>query len=176
MTDRGPAANGPAQELFRRALSRFPTGVTIVSTVFEGSEYVMTASSFTSVSLEPLQVLVCVARSTRFHDAVLTAGQWGVSLLAAHQAELSSRFATHGRDLDESLEGVPHRPGARLGMPLLDGALATFECRTTAAHDGGDHSIVVGEVLDVLLGGDPSPALVFHRGAYQQLAVAETDR
>jgi flavin reductase (DIM6/NTAB) family NADH-FMN oxidoreductase RutF len=163
----------PAQALFRQALGRFPTGVTLVSTLDDGAPMVMTASSFTSVSLDPLLVLVCVAHSTRFHPAVLRSREWGVSFLAAHQAELSNRFAAHGRDLDASLEDVEHHPGRVLGVPLLDGALATLECRTTAAYSEGDHTIVVGRVLDVVLGSDPSPALVFHRGGYQELEVLE---
>ncbi|HEV7209120.1 MAG TPA: flavin reductase family protein [Mycobacteriales bacterium] len=163
----------PDAEIFRAALGRFPTGVTVVSTVHEGMPHAMTASSFTSVSLEPLLVLVCVARATRFHPAVLAAGCWGVSMLAAHQVELSRRFATHDRDLDESLDGVSHRAGRWTGVPLLDGALATLECRTTATHDGGDHSIVVGEVLAIEVGDDLSPALVWHRGQYGRLAPAK---
>jgi flavin reductase (DIM6/NTAB) family NADH-FMN oxidoreductase RutF len=159
----------PTPDLFREALGRFPTGVTLVSTVHQGIPMLMTASSFTSVSLEPLLVLVCVSHSTRFHPAVLASGRWGISLLAAHQEDLSRRFATHGRDLDESLDGVPHHPGDETGVPLVDDALATFECRTTARYEAGDHTIVVGQVARVVLGKDPAPALVFHQGSYRQL-------
>ncbi len=164
-----PPDRSPDAEVFRAALGRFPTGVTVVSTIHDGVPHAMTASSFTSVSLEPLLVLVCVARSTRFHPAVLATGLWGVSMLAAHQVELSRRFAAHDRDLDESLEGVSHRAGQWTGVPLLEGALATLECRTTSTHDGGDHSIVVGEVLAIEVGDDLSPALVWHRGQYARL-------
>lgn len=156
----------PTAQAFRDAMGRFPTGVTVVGTTDAGTPLVMTASSFTSVSLEPLLVLVCVARSTRFHPSVLAAGAWGVSFLAAHQEELSRRFAVHGRDLDESLDEVPYHPGAVTGAPLLDGSLVTLECRTTATHDGGDHTIVVGEVVGLELGADQTPALVWHRGGY----------
>lgn len=169
-----PLPGRPDPVVFRDALGRFPTGVTVVSTLHEGIPYVMTASSFTSVSLEPLLVLVCVARSTRFHPVVLAAGAWGVSMLAAHQADLSRRFAAHGRDLDESLDGVPYRDGPLTGAPLLDGALAALECRTTAAHDGGDHTIVVGQVLAIHRGDDLTPALVWHRGTYQELQIGSS--
>jgi flavin reductase (DIM6/NTAB) family NADH-FMN oxidoreductase RutF len=165
----------PAPALFREALGRFPTGVTLVSTVHDGTAMLMTASSFTSVSLDPLLVLVCVARSTRFHPAVLATGRWGISLLAVHQVDLSRRFATHGRDLDESLDGVPHHPGEATGVPLIDDALATLECVTTATHDGGDHTIVVGQVERVVLGTDPAPALVFHQGGYRELEIVIND-
>lgn len=159
-----------AARLFRDALGRFPTGVTLVSTLAaDGTPMVMTASSFTSVSLDPLLVLVCVAHSTRFHAPVLAAGRWAVSLLAAHQVDLSRRFAVHGRDADSSLAGVVHHPGPCTGAPLLDGALATLECATVATHPAGDHTIVVGEVLDVAVGEDQVPALVWHRGDYHTL-------
>lgn len=169
----GVTGTSPDAEIFRDALGRFPTGVTVLSTVYRGAVHAMTASSFTSVSLDPLLVLACVARTTRFHAAVLDAGSWGVSMLAAHQAALSRRFAAHGRDLDESLEGVRHHAGRWTGVPLLDGALATLECRTTAAHDGGDHTIVVGEVLAIEVGDDLTPALVWHRGQYAALDPGE---
>lgn len=159
----------PTAQAFREAMGRFPTGVTVVGTTEDDQPLVMTASSFTSVSLDPLLVLVCVAHSTRFHPAVLAAGEWGVSFLAAHQEQLSRRFAVHGRDLDESLEGVPYHPGRATGVPLLDGSLVTLECRTTATHEGGDHTILVGAVVDLEVGSDPTPALVWHRGAYGTL-------
>jgi flavin reductase (DIM6/NTAB) family NADH-FMN oxidoreductase RutF len=150
-------------------MGRFPTGVTVVGTTEDEQPLVMTASSFTSVSLDPLLVLVCVAHSTRFHPAVLTSGEWGVSFLAAHQEQLSRRFAVHGRDLDESLDGVPYHPGRTTGVPLLDGSLVTLECRTTETYEAGDHTIVVGAVVDLEVGADPTPALVWHRGAYGTL-------
>jgi flavin reductase (DIM6/NTAB) family NADH-FMN oxidoreductase RutF len=156
----------PAAQVFRDAMGRFPTGVALIGTESEGVPSLMTVSSFTSVSLEPLLVLVCVSRTTRFHDAVLSSGRWGVSFLAAHQEELSRRFAVHGRDLDTSLDGVATHVGAVTGVPLLDGSLVTLECRTTSTHDGGDHTIVVGAVVGLELGVDPTPALVWHRGDY----------
>ena len=156
----------PAAQAFREAMGRFPTGVTLIGTEHEGLASLMTVSSFTSVSLDPLLVLVCVSRTTRFHDTVLEAGRWGVSFLAAHQEELSRRFAVHGRDIDTSLDGVDTHDGAVTGVPLVDGSLVTLECRTTASHDGGDHTIVVGEVVALEVGADPLPALVWHRGAY----------
>lgn len=160
----------PTAAAFREAMGRFPTGVTVVGTTEDDQPLVMTASSFTSVSLDPLLVLVCVAHSTRFHPAVLASGEWSVSFLAAHQEELSRRFAVHGRDLDESLDGVPYHAGRTTGVPLLDGSLVTLECRTTDTYEAGDHTIVVGAVVDLEVGVDSTPALVWHRGAYGTLA------
>lgn len=164
-------SRSPDRELFRQAMSRFPTGVTVVSTTVGGIDHVMTASSFTSVSLDPLLVLVCVSHTTRFHPAVVESGVWAVSFLAAHQVALSRRFAVHGRDLDSTLDDVAVHPGEHTGAPLLDGALATLECRTTQSFEAGDHTVVIGEVLAVVLGADATPALVFHRGEYTELAV-----
>lgn len=109
----------------------------------------MTVSAFTSVSLDPLLVLFCAEKIARFHDAVLAAGFWSVSVLGADAQETARWLATRGRPLLGQLDAVPHHAGAVTGAPILDIALAAFECRTTAVYDGGDHSIVVGEVVAV---------------------------
>jgi flavin reductase (DIM6/NTAB) family NADH-FMN oxidoreductase RutF len=106
----------------------------------------MTVSAFTSVSLDPPLVLFCAEKIARFHDAVLAEGSWAVSVLAEDDEKTARWLATRGRPLDGQLEGVAHHPGPATGAPLLDDALAALECRTTAVHDAGDHSIVVGEV------------------------------
>ena len=92
----------------------------------------MTVSAFASVSLEPPLVLFCAEKIARFHDAVLAAGSWAVSILAEDAEKTARWLATRGRPLDGQLDGVPHHPGPVTGAPLLDGALATLECQTTA--------------------------------------------
>lgn len=106
----------------------------------------MTINSLTSVSLDPMLVLVCVELDARFHDAVLEAGRWGVSILAAEDRGVSTWFATRGRPLHDQSHGGHHR-GEPTGVVLLDRALTTLQCVTTAVYPGGDHSIVVGEVV-----------------------------
>jgi flavin reductase (DIM6/NTAB) family NADH-FMN oxidoreductase RutF len=155
---------------FRAVMSRFATGITIVSTVQDGIAHAMTANAFTSVSLDPPLVLVCVDKATRMYDAIRACGSWGVSVLAAGQQAVAERFARSGRDLLSQFDGVPTVPGPKTGCALLIGALSWLECRTWATYDGGDHIIVVGEVLSLgveeLSGPD---ALVYLTGGYRSL-------
>ena len=156
-------------DAFRRTVGRFATGVTVVTTVAEGVDHAMTASAFTAVSLEPLLVLVCVDRDARFHDAVVDAGVWGVSVLDVSARAAADWFALPGRPLHGQLDRAAHHRGPRTGCALLDASLATLECRTTAVLDGGDHSIVVGCVEAV---GTPMPdgkPLLYYRSRYHAL-------
>jgi len=153
---------------FRQAAGQFPGGIVVVVT---SAGHAMTVSAFTSVSLQPPLVLFCAEKIARFHDPVVAAGSWGVSILAEDAEKTARWLATRGRPLDGQLDGVAHRPGPVTGAPLLDGALATLECRTTAVHDGGDHSIIVGQVVAVSGPGGPPPRgpLVHYAGAYRRL-------
>ena len=165
-------ANGAPPEIddFRRAMGRFVTGVTMLTTRSRGVDYAMTASALTSVSLEPMLLLVCIEREARFHDTVLEAGVWGVSVLSAASRSTADWLATRGRPLPGQLDRLAHHPGPRTGVALLDDALSTFECRTTAVHPAGDHSIVVGEVVSVTSATQSGEALVYYRGRYGTLA------
>ena len=105
----------------------------------------------------------------RFHDAVLAAGTWAVSVLGEDAEKTARWLATRGRPLTGQLDALRHHPGPLTAAPILDDALAAMECRTTAVHDGGDHSIVVGEVLAV---SEPSPAggpLLYYSSHYRRL-------
>ncbi len=134
------------QQQFRAALGPFASGVTVVTTIDEGVDHAMTASAFTSVSLDPPQVLVCAHQTSRFHEAVCASGRWGVTILSDRGRADSAWFADRGRPLENQLERVAHHrsPG---GFALLDSGIAWMECWTAAIHDGGDHSIIVGDVL-----------------------------
>jgi flavin reductase (DIM6/NTAB) family NADH-FMN oxidoreductase RutF len=155
--------------LFRRAVGRFSTGVTVVSTVAQGHHHAMTANAFASVSLDPLLVLVCVENDTRFHDAVLECGQWGVSVLDDTARGTADWLATPGRPLIGQLDRVPHHPGPVTGVALMDQSLSTLECRTQGVHPGGDHVIVVGWVVGAWLAPDGRGPLLYHRSAYRAL-------
>ncbi len=155
---------------FRHAAGQFPTGIVVVSTSLDGTGHVMTVSAFTSVSLEPLLVLFCAEKIARFHDAVLEAGYWAVSILDEESEKTARWLATRGRPLDGQLDTISHHPGPVTGAPILDGALAAMECRTTAVHFGGDHSIVVGEVVGVTEPAGEGGPLVYHSGRYRRLA------
>ena len=153
---------------FRRATGQFSGGSVVVTT---SAGHSMTGSAFTSVSLEPPLVLFCAEKIARFHDAVLAAGSWAVSILAEDAEKTARWLATGGRPLDGQLDGFAHRPGPVTGAPLLDGALVTLECRTDAVYDGGDHSIIVGQVTAVTSAeGPPSRGpLMYYAGRYRRL-------
>jgi flavin reductase (DIM6/NTAB) family NADH-FMN oxidoreductase RutF len=155
---------------FRWTAGQLPTGIVVVTASLDGKGHAMTVSAFTSVSLEPLLVLFCAEKVARFHDAVLAAGQWAVSILDEDAEKTARWLATRGRPLDGQLDTIAHHPGPLTGAPILDGALAAMECRTHAVHDGGDHSIVVGEVLGVTERGDERGPLIYHAGRYRRLA------
>lgn len=163
-----PAALTPDGQiaLFRRAMSRLVTGVTVVTTFAGAHDHAMTANAIASVSLEPLLMLVCVERDARFHDAVLEAGAWGVSVLVADSRPAAQWLASAGRPIHGQLDAVPHHRGSLTGVALLDAALARIECRTTDVHPAGDHSIVVGQVVAVDVPDVSDPALTYYRGQY----------
>ncbi|NUP00786.1 MAG: flavin reductase [Nonomuraea sp.] len=153
---------------YRKVVGRFATGVAIVTTWLDGVDHAMTVNSFTSVSLDPLLVLFCAEKVARFHDAVIGAGVWGVSVLPTSMEDASRFFAHRGRPLNGQLARWAHHRSDSSGVALFDGALATVEAATTAVHDGGDHSIVVGRVtaLDTPADGHP---LLYHDGRYKTL-------
>lgn len=165
----GPSRPAVAPERFRRAMARFATGVTVVTTRARGVDHAMTANAFTSVSLDPLLVLIAVERVTRFHEAVLETGTWAVSVLGEGSRDASVWFATRGRPLEGQLEDHPHHGGARTGSAILDDALATLECETWATYDGGDHTLVVGRVLAVAEPHPEARPLVYFGGTYHGL-------
>lgn len=159
----------PGSEDLRLAMSRYATGVVVATTYHDGHDHAMTANSLTSVSLSPPLVLLCVEHGARFHDAVLACGLWGASILSVEATAAAGWFATRGRPIENQLEGIAHRRGEG-NVALLEGALATLLCRTRDVHDGGDHSILVAETVDVEIAADPSTPLVYYRGRFAELA------
>lgn len=146
---------------YRRVIGRFATGVSVVTTLDEGHPYGMTINSLTSVSLHPILVLFCCVFDATLHDPLLRSGSWGVSILTARQQGTAAWFASHGTPRDAQFAGQRFRPGPITGSPLLLDATAWLECRTWATYDGGDHTIVVGEVLAVEDGDDADPLVYF---------------
>lgn len=145
---------------FRDALGQFATGITIVTTLNAAGHPVgLTASSFNSVSLSPPLVLWSLSHGASTMAAFRACSHYAIHVLAADQLELANRFAQRGID---RFEGVAHHSG-HSGMPLLAGALATFECHNRSQHDEGDHLIFVGEVRHCHPLRDSAP-LLYHRG------------
>lgn len=166
----GPAMSEPiGADFFRQVVGRFATGVTVMTTRAGGIDHAMTASTFTSVSLDPLLVLACVEKEARFHDAVVEAGVFGITVLTEHQRALASWLATRGRPLHGQLNRAPHHHGRLTGVALLEDGLASLEARVMGVHPGGDHSIVVGEVLSASLGDGEPGALLHYRGQFARV-------
>jgi flavin reductase (DIM6/NTAB) family NADH-FMN oxidoreductase RutF len=150
-------------------MGRFATGVTVVTARVGEIDHAMTANAFASVSIEPMLVLVCVEREARFHDAVMETGEWGVSVLDGSGRATSEWLATRGRPLHGQLDRVPHHYGALTGAALLDASLATMECRTVASYPGGDHTIVLGEVIGIATKDSDDGGLIHYRGRYDRI-------
>lgn len=154
---------------FRTVMSRFATGVTVVTCVQEGFDHAMTANAFASVSLDPALVLVCVEDDSRFHEAVLHAGAWNVNVLEEGQRGRASWFATSGRPLVGQFDTTPTRRSAETGALLLDGCLATLECVTESVHRAGDHDILIGRVLGMELARPEGRPLLYFASSYGTL-------
>jgi flavin reductase (DIM6/NTAB) family NADH-FMN oxidoreductase RutF len=151
---------------FKRAMSHFVSGVTIVTTEHEGVSFGMTVASFASLSLRPPLVLVCIEKNVKSHAAISESRRFGVSFLGADQADLSNRFASR---IEDKFAGVAVHRGVSTGIPLIDGAIAAIECELRDELPGGDHTIFVGEVVAVE-SGEGSP-LVYFRSGYRDLQV-----
>ncbi|WP_198412928.1 flavin reductase family protein [Izhakiella australiensis] len=151
----------------RQVLSQFATGVTVVTAITgNGTPLGMTVSSFNSVSLDPPLILFSLSRRAPGCQTLLTLPFYAVNVLSHKQADLSGRFATAGID---KWQGVNWHRGDN-GAPLLDGAIASFECRVHRHDDGGDHIIFLSEVLRHRHQEQDEPPLVFFRGGYHGIA------
>ncbi len=149
---------------FRDTLARWASGVTVVTARADGGPVGMTAASFSSLSLDPPLVLVCVARSAQAHAGLVGARGFAVHVLGASQAEMSARFAKPGPD---KFAGHPDERGP-FDVPLLPFGVARLVCERHGALDGGDHTILVGRVVSTELAGtDP---LLYCNRAYGRLS------
>ena len=165
------AAKGFTSQDFRSALGAFATGVTVITTRGEQHAYGMTANAFSSVSLDPPLILVCIKTGAEGSEHIERNRCFAVNILGADQEPISRYFASkerpRGRD---AFRDVPHRIMAT-GSPILDGVVAYLDCELHAAHEAGDHRVFIGEVLD--LGVYPSVLpLTFVAGQYRRLPEA----
>ena len=158
---------------FRRGLSHFASGVTVVTTRDgAGRPAGLTASAFTSVSLNPPLILVCVAQNAQSYPALRDSKGFAINILAGGQESISNRFASSKGTSAEKFEGVAHTTGGTLGFPLLDGAVAHLECLTVHAYPGGDHTIFVGQVESVQTRDEGVEPLLYYRGRYGRVQAA----
>lgn len=156
----------PDAKAFRNALGQFATGVTVVTTVdANGNKIGMTANSFSSVSLDPMLVLWSVAKSCKVFQEFNEAKHFAIHVLKAEQQPLSNQFAS---PCEDRFAGIQTEQGVG-GIPLLTDFCARFECELEARHEGGDHVILVGRVLDFQNRGQETAPLIFHAGRYADL-------
>jgi flavin reductase (DIM6/NTAB) family NADH-FMN oxidoreductase RutF len=150
-------------------MGRFATGVTIITTRHGDHLHGMTANAVTSLSLDPMLVLVCVDKTADTHDILLKTGFFAVNILARAQEDLAMNLATKkGDSWSHGLGNVEHHV-AQTGAPIIDGSIAYLDCKTIAEHHGGDHTIFIGEVLEAKELAD-APPLLFYTGTFGNFA------
>ncbi|HEX8267645.1 MAG TPA: flavin reductase family protein [Pyrinomonadaceae bacterium] len=154
-----------SKEEFRRALSRFASGVTVITTKDnDGKLYGITVSAFCSVSLEPPLILICIEKSAGSHPAFEQSKAFVVNILREDQQHISDHFASR---LTDKFSGISYRRGIE-DLPLLEDVLVNLECRLRYSHEGGDHTIYVGEIEKLTI-NDGNPLLYFH-GGYRKIS------
>ena len=146
---------------FRKVLGNYPTGVTLVS-AYDDGPCAMVIGSFGSVSLDPPLVQFMPAKTSTTWERIERSGAYCVNVLGTHQLDLCNSFFDKSKDPFDAIEW---RPGPS-GSPIVEGSLAYIDCRIDAAHDAGDHYIVVGSVLDMDVLDDTAGPLLFFRGGY----------
>jgi flavin reductase (DIM6/NTAB) family NADH-FMN oxidoreductase RutF len=159
---------------FRKAMGCFATGVTIITVDQDGEVHGMTANAFSSVSLDPVLVLVCVDQRARTHAHLHARKRFGINILRSDQQAVSEYYARsaeshqHAEEAGASFERTAH------GTPVLRGGLAYLECRLHATQQAGDHTIFIAEVEDVVVReGEP---LLFFRGQYRKASESQPDQ
>lgn len=149
---------------FRSALSRFASGVTVVTTKdATGKPFGITVSAFCSVSLDPPLVLICIEKTTGSHHAFEQSGRFTVNILSSNEIGVSEHFASL---IEDKFSGIEHAVDEH-GIAILPGSLATLQCTLFKSLDGGDHSIFLGEVEHVIV-RDAEP-LVYYKGGYRHI-------
>jgi flavin reductase len=152
----------------RQVFGTFATGVTIVTCQAGERKHGITVNSFSSLSLDPPLVLISIDRKAIAWELIPAAGSFAVNVLTAEQRPLCDYFAKRlFADPENEFAEIPHVAGVT-GSPLIDGVLATIECRLANIYAGGDHDIFVGEVVTTKINSTDSP-LIFHRGRFPSL-------
>ena len=156
--------------LYKQVMGSFPSGVTVITTLDEDGQLVgLTASAFSSLSMDPALVLFCPNYSSDSYPVLIRRKQFAIHLLSAEQQHEAYSFAKKGK---EKAQGIDWQL-SELGNPLLEGATAIIECELWREYDGGDHAIIVGAVKNLILPEQAVTPMVYHRGklgALPQLA------
>ena len=152
--------------LFRKAMGKFATGVTVLTTIHEGDIHGMTANAFMSVSLDPKLVVISVGKYARFLDKVTQSKRFAVNILAEDQQQVSQHFA--GKPQGEVQFGTLD------GLPVIDGAIAQITCEVASVYEEGDHTLFIGRVTDLKL--EEKNPLLFFGGQYSEVKALETNK
>ncbi|MDX2376363.1 flavin reductase [Microbacterium sp. LRZ72] len=156
-------SNSMNQDVFRNVVGHFASGVTVITTQDGPDLFGTTASAVSSLSMDPPMMLVCLNTSSSTHDHVAAAGRYAINILAVDQGEIASHFARKGAD---KFATVSHSVSDS-GLPLIDGVLATIECRVVETASGGTHTVFLGEVIDAQ--ARPGEPLAYFRGQFGSL-------
>lgn len=155
----------PTPKAFRETLGLFATGVSVIATEIDDQTHAMTANAVSSLSLDPMLVLFCLAKRARFSQLVPRVSGFSINFLRDEQEALSTYFAGFWKD-----PAPPrHRFVSTAGLPRLEGCLASLICGKRAVYDGGDHWLVTLEVREVHQGIEPLRPLLFFRGKYRRM-------
>jgi len=152
----------------RKLRGLFASGVSVVTTAHAGRLRGMTVSAFASVSLEPPLVMIALAHEAGTREMIAESGVFAVNILSDDQEFLSERFAARAPIVNEQFEGVPYEV-AVTGSPILPQAIAWYDCRVEAVHDGGDHAIIIGRVVAIGLGDEARQPLLYYANRYARL-------
>jgi flavin reductase (DIM6/NTAB) family NADH-FMN oxidoreductase RutF len=156
---------------FKNVMSRFSSGVTVITTYYQGKKHGMTVSSFCSVSLNPPLVLVCIAKHLRSHEFIEKSGVFAVNILGLDQLDWGIRFAGLKPEIVDRFAGITDTSAVTCS-PILPGALGWVDCKLRHAYEGGDHTIFVGEVVAGGTNEKDDPLLYYNR-AWCELARLE---
>ncbi|MGC8605953.1 MAG: flavin reductase family protein [Vulcanisaeta sp.] len=150
-------------ETLKAIMRNYPTGVTIVTTVYNNEYYGLTVNSFTSLSLNPPLVLIAIDKRLQSHEAIDKSNVYAVNILPDDMKDLAIKFATAPRE--ERFKGLKLR-AAKTGAPIIEGSIAYLDCKVTAKYPGGDHTIFIGEIVDAQILNNKAPLIYYNRGYY----------
>jgi flavin reductase (DIM6/NTAB) family NADH-FMN oxidoreductase RutF len=160
-------------EILRKGMRQWASGVTVVTSHLGGERHGMTVSSFTSISLQPPLVLISIEQGRRTHEMIKASGVFGVTILCVEQQEISDRFAGRVADGNDRFEGLKTYT-LTSGVSFISGGLAGLDCKVVAAVDSGDHTLFIGDVVDIFIDSGNRPLLYYNR-KYHQLIESPLD-
>lgn len=155
------------KDTFKNTLAAFCSGVTIVTFNSRGAIHGLTVSAFSSLSLEPPLVLICIKKDGTSHALLVETSYFAVNMLSRDQEALCMRFANPSLPSEARFDDTPYRL-AETGAPIFEGVLASLECKITDTFDGGDHTIFVGAVLEAEVHEGREP-MVYYKGAFRKI-------